>query len=171
MRPAPDVRILTPGDAAAFLAVRLRSLREHPEAYHSTAEDWNVPVAEAAASLADNVGIGAFDGGELCGLLLLATSARRRVKLRHKVEIWSVYVAPERRGRGFARALVARALEEARARGYEAVMLSVNADNPAARAVYESLGFRAYGTEPRAMKLADGRVFDDVLMQCDLREP
>ena len=170
MTAGPEIRPLTPDDAAAFLAVRLRSLREHPEAYHSTAEDWDVPVERAAAMLAENVGIGVFEAGRLSGLLLLATSARHRVKLRHKVEIWSVYVAPEARGRGYARALVARALQEARARGYEAAMLSVNAANPSARAVYEALGFRAYGTEPRAMKLPDGRVFDDVLMQCDLRE-
>ena len=49
MTAGPEIRPLTPDDAAAFLAVRLRSLREHPEAYHSTAEDWDVPVERAAA--------------------------------------------------------------------------------------------------------------------------
>ena len=41
--------------------------------------------------------------------------------------------------------------------------LAVAQDNLAAIALYRELGFEAYGTEPRALKSADGYA-DDVLM-------
>jgi RimJ/RimL family protein N-acetyltransferase len=52
---------------------------------------------------------------------------------------------------------------EARAQGVLQVHLSVNADNPRALALYESLGFTAYGREPRALRVKEA-FFDEILM-------
>ncbi|WP_188311916.1 GNAT family N-acetyltransferase [Salinarimonas soli] len=168
---SPAIRLCREDDAAAWLALRLRSLREHPESFHSTFEEWeHTTPAQAAERLRVNRMVGAFAGdGTLVGAVTLALQARPGAKRRHKVEIWNVYVAPEARGTGTARALMERAVAEARALGFEAVVLSVSAHAERARALYESLGFVTYGIEPRGMRLPDGRTFDDRLMQLDLR--
>ncbi|CAN5133637.1 peptidase C39 family protein [soil metagenome] len=59
--------------------------------------------------------------------------------------LYSVAVAPEARGQGVARALIAAAEEEARHRGELFMRLEVRADNAAAKALYESLGYREFG--------------------------
>ncbi len=165
------VRLCGEGDAAAWLALRRRSVREHPESFHASPEDWaDAGVEQAAERIRRNVVVGAFTGeGALVGGATLALQARPGWKRRHKAEIWNVYLAPEHRGSGAARAMTERAIAEARGLGVEAVVLGVTGEAPAARRLYESLGFVTYGIEPRALRLPDGRVLDDRLMQLDLR--
>jgi ribosomal protein S18 acetylase RimI-like enzyme len=71
--------------------------------------------------------------------------------LRFRPSIWStalecylaeLYVAPARRGEGLGRALMETALEAARAEGADYIDLGTSEDDTAARALYESLGFR-----------------------------
>lgn len=59
--------------------------------------------------------------------------------------IGNVAVHPRWRGRSIARALVEAALEEIAARGGTWVGLEVREDNPAARHLYEGLGFETVG--------------------------
>ena len=54
-----------------------------------------------------------------------------------------VWTPPERRGRGYARAVVAASLLDARAEGVERAVLFT--ENPVARRAYEALGFRRVG--------------------------
>ena len=171
MSSTASIRILTAADAPAFLALRQRSLRDHPEAYHSAAEEWDVPVAHAKARIAENLVFGGFSNGVLVGIVTLALAARSGRKLRHKVEIWNVYVDPAQRGTGLARRLMQDAIAEARRRGLAAIVLSVSAGNMPALRLYEGLGFRVFGVETDAVRLPDGRSFDDVLMQLDLDQP
>lgn len=57
-----------------------------------------------------------------------------------------MYVAHEARGRGVGRALLLAAIERARAlSGVEQIHLAVTTHNSAARALYVSVGFVAYG--------------------------
>ena len=55
--------------------------------------------------------------------------------------VYSLWLEPEARGRGLARALVAAAVDWARRRGVRTATLRMAPDNAAARTVYESLGF------------------------------
>jgi NAD(P)-dependent dehydrogenase (short-subunit alcohol dehydrogenase family) len=58
------VRELTEADAEEFLALRLRALREHPEAFGSSYEEWrDRAIAEIARRLREPLGftLGAFD--------------------------------------------------------------------------------------------------------------
>ena len=57
--------------------------------------------------------------------------------------ISNVAVAPEHRGRGIARALMTAALREIAQRGGAWSILQVRSDNPAARNLYDGLGFSA----------------------------
>ena len=56
-------------------------------------------------------------------------------------DIQTLAVAPSARRQGLGRSLVTALLAEASARGAEEVFLEVRADNPTARALYDSLGF------------------------------
>ena len=72
-------------------------------------------------------------------------------QLRFRQSIWmvrdclieDVYVDPGARGAGLGRALVAHALERARARGCRRAELDVSEGNAAGLALYGSLGFEA----------------------------
>ena len=57
------------------------------------------------------------------------------------VGLYDVFTATEARGRGLATLLCTQLLAQARSRGARHAYLQVDADNPAARAVYHRLGF------------------------------
>jgi predicted GNAT family acetyltransferase len=64
-------------------------------------------------------------------------------------EIQDVFVAADQRRKGIATALTEAAEAEARARGWDAISLSVSQDkNPAARSLYARLGYVAADTAP-----------------------
>lgn len=66
-----------------------------------------------------------------------------------QADIQTIAVAPDARRHGLGRALVVALLDEARARAAEEVFLEVRADNPNARALYDSLGFTQIAVRPR----------------------
>ncbi|MNT54888.1 putative acetyltransferase [compost metagenome] len=71
-----------------------------------------------------------------------------------------MFVDVTQRGKGVARRLVNACIEQAeRDTAIMQVHLSVNAENNPALGLYESLGFIAYGTEPRSMRV--GELFYD----------
>jgi RimJ/RimL family protein N-acetyltransferase len=104
---------------------------------------------------------GAFAGkGELVGMVRIARSPRG--KRRHKAGVRGMYVAPAWRRRGLGRRLMEQAVSQARHwPQVEEVALSVTTAAPGARRLYERLGFRPWGTEPRAI-LYEGRYEDEV---------
>jgi ribosomal protein S18 acetylase RimI-like enzyme len=64
-------------------------------------------------------------------------------------EVQDVYVLPEHRSRGIAKQLNHAAEQEVRARGWDSISLSVSKDgNPAARRLYDRLGYVDAGVEP-----------------------
>lgn len=62
-----------------------------------------------------------------------------------EAEILTLAVAPHARGKGLGRALLQAAINQARVDGATTMFLEVGADNPAARALYASLGFTKVG--------------------------
>jgi ribosomal protein S18 acetylase RimI-like enzyme len=57
------------------------------------------------------------------------------------VGLYDIFTTPCQRGRGVAKALCAKMLATARARGADAAYLQVEADNSAARRIYSRMGF------------------------------
>lgn len=160
------LRPLTPQDAAAFHDLRLRGLVESPSAFASShEEEAHTPLESVAARLtpSDNdCVIGAFVDETLAGIVGL--HREHHTKLAHKFILWGMYVDPAQRRRGLARALVAAAIERAaRTPGIKQINLGVNAANTPAIALYESLGFIAWGRE-RACMYLDGLPHDEVHM-------
>lgn len=58
-----------------------------------------------------------------------------------QIELTYIGVAPEARGQGLGKTILAAFVESARAAGYTSVALSVETDNPAALALYTNFGF------------------------------
>ena len=165
------VRPLTPDDAREFQSLRLLGLRECPTAFASSFEEEcgvALPsVAECLGLRNDRAVFGAFDGHDLVGLVGLKREDLR--KLAHKAYLWGMYVAPSTRRRGVGRQLIASALSFARSSlRVRQVSLGVNAENAAALALYEDMGFKAFGREPCFM-LVDGVSQDEVQMVCVLQ--
>lgn len=64
-------------------------------------------------------------------------------------DVQTIAVAPATRGIGLGRALMHALITEARRRHVAEIFLEVRADNPIARALYDSLGFEQIGVRPR----------------------
>lgn len=164
-----EIRLLEETDANVYRALRLRALREDPEAFGSTYEERaQRPLSEFAEQLLpggeppERFTLGAYVAGALAG----SVTVRRQqgTKERHKGVLTAMFVAPERRGQGLGRTLVEAAVERARLMpGVEQMLLSVVTTNAAARALYLATGFEPYGLERRALK-HNGRYYDEDLM-------
>ena len=156
------VRRLIETEAEAFRALRHRALVEHPAAFFSSPGEER-SLEDVQRQLRERPGgaaiFGAFDGAMLVG-----TAGIRReqfTKGAHKAFIWGMYVAAEARRQRVGRALLERAIEHARSMdGVELVQLSVSIPNPAARALYASVGFVTWGIEPDALRV-DGASVDE----------
>lgn len=161
------IRRLGRDDAPAFRALRLRGLTDHPDAFTSTARDWDLPLEAYIERIEAGHVIGAFDpeSGALLGHLFLPTHLATGVKTRHKCEVWSVYVIPEARGRNIAEAMLAHAIDLARSLGFAWLKLQVGEHNAAARQTYERLGFEVFGREEDYLRLEDGRSITELMMQ------
>ncbi|MHC4940033.1 MAG: GNAT family N-acetyltransferase [Planctomycetota bacterium] len=166
-----EIRRLGAGDVEAYRTIRLRSVREDPEAFMASYEEESARTVEQdrerlAASEAsdDNFVFAAFEDGQPVGITGVLRLFGHRSKGRHKAMIWGVYVAPEMRGRGIGRALMETAIDAiAAAPGIEAIQLGVGQSNKPALALYRSVGFETYGVEKAAIKL-DGRDIDEEMM-------
>lgn len=160
MTGAMQIRELTRDDAASYSALRLRMLREHPEAFTSSFEEESLkPLAWVERRIAPgaeaphNFVLGAFsEANALIGTV--GFSVERRMKQRHKGLLFGMYVAPEAISRGVGRALLAACLDQARGvPEVEQINLTVTATNERARRLYEAAGFRTFGVEERAIRV------------------
>ena len=167
-------RRLEPGDTRASVALRAEMLENTPQAFLGTPSndeglDEDI-VRGRLAPESDSASWGAFDD---CGRLVASVGFFRlpREKQRHSGFIVGVYVTPRARRRGLARSLLQMAIEHARTiEDLDILRLAVSVESPGARALYESLGFVAWGTEPRAVRV-DGVDTDEVHMSLDLTRP
>jgi mycothiol synthase len=147
------LRPFVPGvDDAAWVALNSAAFAGHPEQGRWSLEDLRVRLREPWADpagflLAERAGrLVGFHWTKVHGQDTDPDAARGH---GHGA-IGEVYVAgvdPAARGLGLGRALVVAGLELLRARGLPEAMLYVDADNRAAIALYESLGFTRWNTD------------------------
>ncbi|WP_030300880.1 mycothiol synthase [Streptomyces katrae] len=132
------VRTFVPGqDDAAWLAVNAAAFAHHPEQGALTQRDLNDRIAQPwfdpkGFFLAER-------DGELVGFHWTKVHAEERLG-----EVYVLGVRPGAQGGGLGKALTAIGLHHLAGAGLPTAMLYVDADNPAALAVYEGLGFSTH---------------------------
>jgi GNAT superfamily N-acetyltransferase len=148
------VRETVMDDWQALRDIRLEALRDAPSAFGSTYEreaasgepDWLRRIARGGNFLAylpesglPEAGIPEASASEPVGLI------GGYSETADVVELVSMYVRPNARGRGVGEALVATVLGWAQDRGAKTVHLWVTESNAHARALYERCGFGLTG--------------------------
>lgn len=168
-----EIRRIRPDEWALLRDMRLRALRDAPEAFgqtyeHAAAEpelEWR--SAARAASAGDRrawfiarsqVNGASGQPGEL-GMV----QARRRPP--DDCLVFSMWVAPEARRAGVGRALIDAAADWARSWGARRIVLWVTGVNESALRFYERVGFRLLTDGPDA---ESGRAFGAFAMELPL---
>ena len=85
-----------------------------------------------------------------------------------EAELLTLAVRPAYRRRGGARRLLAAVIDHVRARGARALFLEVGVDNPAARRLYDSQGFRAVGERRAYYQRGQAPPADGIVMRLNL---
>lgn len=164
-----DIRPLRIVDLAAYRALRLEALTDHPDAFSADLSEEAAMDDEAMAARMvpppPGVTFGAFASDRLAGMASYVANARP--KLRHKAVMVAVFVAPAARGAGLGRRLVEQVIDHGRAQRV-ILQCTVAAHNTGARDLYHRLGFHPYGLERDAL-CVNGRFFDEELLALDLR--
>lgn len=162
------VRALISNDAESFQRLRLEALSDSPLAFASSyEEECDRPISEVRDRLLANDQGSVFGAFDRAGLVaMMGVKRERHRKLRHKAYLWGVYVAPSYRNQGIGRQLLSETL------GYafekmcvRQITLGVGTWNTAAIALYESLGFERFGTEPSCL-CVEGLFYDELYMVC-----
>jgi GNAT superfamily N-acetyltransferase len=153
------VRETVPDDWRALRDIRLTALRDAPDAFASTyAEqaafgeaEWRDRVARGGTFLAYVPEVSAFDPAGLAG-----GYSREEPGV---IELISMFVRPEARGRGVGEALIVAVIDWAAARYATSVHLWVTETNSHARLLYERSGFSPTGErQPLPSKPAIGEI-------------
>jgi len=165
------LKILELEDMPAYRALRVRAVTENPTAFAETPAE--TPDAATYGEIMQAnapyiVPFGAFEGGELVGIVVLMGNPRQ--KLRHRAEVVAMYVAPEGRGRGIGKALLTMLLHHARAElGLDLLTLAVTVGNDSARRLYQSLGFEPWAYDAHYFKV-EGVYHDVEWMRLELKD-
>ncbi|EJV84812.1 GNAT family N-acetyltransferase [Bacillus cereus] len=158
------IRLLTKEDAEKYWDLRLQALQVNPEAFVTTYEEairQGNPIKRVESNLTATTSctFGAFnEENHLVGVVTLLTEEREAYK--HKGHIVAMYVDAQNRRNGLARELITNAIQRARDIKLEQLTLGVVSTNEPAKKLYESMGFKTYGIEKRAIKV-NGVYSDD----------
>lgn len=143
------IRSVRRGDEVAFRSIRLRALTDSPGAFASTREEteahpaeyWHDRVTSAVAGQ-ESVLFVATDSDEWIGVAGGYVYEDGGEAVPYLISMW---VDPAYRGWGIGQALVERVISWARERGFDHLVLEVEASNRQAIALYTHRGFRPTG--------------------------
>lgn len=166
------IRPLAEEHIEVFLTLRSDALLHSPESFGSDYESYSTLSILDREELEDkilnypyNFVLGAFTPDNLLVGMVGFSVRLNKSKQRHKGYIWGMYVTPEFRRKGVGKQLLSRLLPMVREDAdSEQILLSIASSNNEAYRLYQEFGFIQYGTEIRALKLADGRYIDEILM-------
>ncbi|MEB8127236.1 GNAT family N-acetyltransferase [Staphylococcus succinus] len=161
------IRYLNEDDVEQYRALRLTSLKTDPNGFASTYDrEIKLPMdvfKSRIASSSEKFTMGAFEHEKL---ICMATFYSETLeKVQHKGNLVGVYCHVDFRRQGLAQQLIHNIIDIVTQQGkVKTIALSVLSDNYHAIALYEKLGFRRYGIEPKS--LFDGNVYYDEDLMC-----
>ena len=164
------IKKLTVSDVDRFKSIRIIAVEDFPASFYPTKnelietsdEDFRTQLTPSDWSTI----FGAFEKDELIGIVGIKRD--KRMKVKHKADIWGMYVKQSDRGRGIARQLMKSAIDHVAAfPEVIAITLSVNSGNAAARSLYVSIGFRPFGLEKNSI-FTNGNFIHEEHMMLDL---
>jgi RimJ/RimL family protein N-acetyltransferase len=160
-----EIRPVRPAEAGRLRELRLRALRDAPQAFFSTLEsERRLPDAywESWAGTVDSrVMFVAVENEVWLGM----AGASVHPEQARTVSLWWLWIAPDARGRGLARRFLQARADWALRCGASRLELAVAENNTAARQLYERLGFVPTG-ERRSMASDPARV--GIFLACPL---
>lgn len=140
-------------------------LLSYPDEIKFTVEG-EAELMEKKAGSDDSVEILAEIGGKVAGLSGIDPIGRA-YKLKHRAN-FGISIDKEYWGLGLGRAMAEACIECAKAAGYSQLELDVFEDNTKAIALYESLGFKEYGRNPRGINSRIDGIKGLILMRLEL---
>lgn len=163
-----SIRQVTGSDWALYKKIRLQSLRESPDSFCSTLEcesartddQWRDRLSATDGS-AFALPLISFDEAVVTGI---AWGVIHDEKDQHS-NVYQMWISPEYRGQGIAKALLRKIIDWSIDKGVESVHLGVNTNNEVAIRLYESIGFRVFG---KTVPLRKGSVLRVQDMALDL---
>lgn len=159
-----EIRLLLPSDAERYWTLRLEALQQNPEAFTTSYEEAikrENPIDQVARNFTaeGNFTFGAFENKGLIGVVTLLQE--NSIKLKHRANIFAMYVTPEKQGLGVGEALLTATVNKAKSiEAIEKINLSVVASNEKAKKLYSKLGFKVFGIEEKAI-IVNGIYYDD----------
>jgi L-amino acid N-acyltransferase YncA len=161
------LRLATVADAAAVADIYNQGIEDRGATFETEPRSAEMLAGRIAEDPARHPVVVATDRGRVVGWASI--SAYRPRACYSGVGEFSVYLDRAARGRGLGKLLVARLVEEARARGYWKLLSRVFTFNEASRALCRACGFREVGVYERHGQL-DGRWLDVVIVERLIRD-
>jgi len=160
------IKPLTSKNAQAYQKCRLDALRLEPEAF---AADYKIRKEKPLSHFEQRVNykanyfiMGAFVEDELIGTV--GFYAETAPKLQHRGNIWGVFVYPDHRKKGIAKAMFQATLKAVEQLSeIKQLHLGVAEYKTPALRLYKSFGFKTYATEPRTL-FVNGQYINEQMM-------
>jgi ribosomal protein S18 acetylase RimI-like enzyme len=166
MRNQIKIRQLTKDDAADYRRIRLKALKNSPEAFgslHSEELAKSELYFEKCLMNNDkeNIVFGAFTKDELIAIVCLKKEAK--LKTKHRAEILQMYVDVDHRNQKIGQQILDAILSYGFSHfsDLECVRLAVVRSNKDAIHLYEKTGFKKYATDTNYFKTGKG--YDDII--------
>jgi len=166
------IRQLTINDINDCFNLRLKSLQESPNNFLASYEEEKKsgrPVFEKILGSDDtaNIIFGAFAKDKIIGMIGIYQG--NSIKVAHKCYLWGVYVQSNYRNKTIGKQLVEIAIKHVKEKTQcSSINLTVETNNIAAKKLYESYGFKIWGTEVKSMKI-DKTFYDEFHMSLLLK--
>lgn len=156
-----NIRLLKTEDCPIWKKIRLEAVKAHPEAFGSSYEEESLFTDDQFnIGLTDSDIFGAFINDELAGTA--GFFIFKYLKMKHRGNLFGMYVKPEYRNRGVASQLIEMVISHAQTKVLQ-LHCSVVSENQVATQFYEKYGFQIYGTEPKSLKVGE-KFYDEHLM-------
>lgn len=164
-----EIVTLPPSQREDYKNLRLRALQEEPQAYETKYEDalaeppieWQKRLEASEIGKTQLLSFAKLNGN------LVGMAAAWRPENEEVMNVVSVFIAKEARGKGISKKLLSHLIESVKKNeDVKTLRLEVNPNQTPAYKLYEGLGFKKVGVHK--IVLGDGKEYEDHIMELEL---